>query len=158
MANPPAPVLVFTWGNPSRGDDALGPALYERLQEIQSAGRLPGVDLLTDFQLQIEHAMDLHGYSQVIFVDAAVNLARSFRFEFLQPSRDDSYTTHALNPAAALAVYAEFYSEPPPESYLLSMQAERFELGEGLSRTAGQALDEALAFLATHLMQSMSPV
>jgi Ni,Fe-hydrogenase maturation factor len=25
------PVLVFTWGNPSRGDDALGPALFELL-------------------------------------------------------------------------------------------------------------------------------
>jgi hydrogenase maturation protease len=156
---PGKPALIIGYGNPSRGDDALGPRLLERLEALRDADSdLDCFDTLTDFQLQIEHAMDLHGYSQVIFVDAAVNLARSFRFELLQPSRDDSYTTHALNPAAVLAVYAEFYSEPPPESYLLSMQAERFELGEGLSRTAGQALDEALAFLATHLMQSMSPV
>ena len=26
------PVLIFTWGNPSRGDDALGPLFLERLE------------------------------------------------------------------------------------------------------------------------------
>ena len=28
-----APLLVFGWGNASRGDDALGPLLIERLRE-----------------------------------------------------------------------------------------------------------------------------
>ena len=27
------PVLIFTWGNPSRGDDALGTEIYEQLQK-----------------------------------------------------------------------------------------------------------------------------
>ncbi len=29
------PILVFAYGNPSRGDDALGPAMYELLEEQQ---------------------------------------------------------------------------------------------------------------------------
>ncbi|MGD9296443.1 MAG: hydrogenase maturation protease [Chromatiales bacterium] len=153
------PVLVIGYGNPSRGDDALGPLLLEGLEALRTRDRdLDCFDTLTDFQLQVEHAMDMHGYRQVIFVDAAVNLDRPFRFELLHAARDDSYTSHALNPAAVLAVYEGFYEIPAPESSLLSIRGERFDLGEDLSETARQSLDEAIGFLAAHLMQSISPV
>ena len=113
------PVLVIGYGNPSRGDDALGPLLLEGLEALRTRDRdLDCFDTLTDFQLQVEHAMDMHGYRQVIFVDAAVNLDRPFRFELLHAARDDSYTTHALNPAAVLAVYEGFYEIPAPETLL----------------------------------------
>ena len=48
-------VLVFGWGNPSRGDDALGPLFVDAVEAM----KLPGVECLTDFQLQVEHALDL---------------------------------------------------------------------------------------------------
>jgi hydrogenase maturation protease len=153
------PVLVIGYGNPSRGDDAIGPLFLERLEVLRIRDRdLDCFDTLTDFQLQVEHAMDLHGYEQVIFVDAAVNLDRPFRFELLHAARDDSYTTHALNPAAVLAVYEGFYGMPSPESCLLTIRGERFGLGDDLSETARESLDAALEFLAAHLMQSISPV
>lgn len=152
------PVLVIGYGNPSRGDDALGPNFLERLEALRFKDRdLDCFDTLTDFQLQVEHAMDMHGYEQVIFVDAAVNLDRPFLFEFLHAARDESYSTHALNPAAVLAVYEEFYGIPSPESCLLTIRGERFDLGDDLSETAKASLDAALAFLAAHLMQSISP-
>ena len=60
----PAPILIFTWGNPSRGDDALGPALYDLLESYKrQTGELTEVELLTDFQLQIEHTVDLEEHS-----------------------------------------------------------------------------------------------
>ena len=69
----PAPLLVLGVGNPSRGDDALGPLFIERaaeaLKERVAAGEL---ELLTDFQLQIEHALDLEGRRRVVFVDASL--------------------------------------------------------------------------------------
>lgn len=70
-----APLLVLGWGNPSRGDDALGPMLVDAL--VAYAGRaLPAgtVDCLSDYQLQIEHALDLVGRERVLFVDAARGL------------------------------------------------------------------------------------
>ncbi len=60
------PVLVLAWGNPSRGDDAIGPAFAQAVE----AWCLPGVEVLTDFQLQIEHSLDLSGRRCVLFVDA----------------------------------------------------------------------------------------
>ncbi|MBK7846051.1 MAG: hypothetical protein IPJ73_00935 [Zoogloea sp.] len=59
-------LVIFAVGNPSRGDDALGPLLMAEL-ETQS---LPGVTLVTDFQLQIEHALDLDGHDLALFIDA----------------------------------------------------------------------------------------
>ena len=40
-----APTLVFAVGNPSRGDDAVGPLLAEKL----AAADVPGVEVLVDF-------------------------------------------------------------------------------------------------------------
>jgi hydrogenase maturation protease len=151
VANPPAPVLVFTWGNPSRGDDALGPAIYERLQEIQSAGRLPGVDLLTDFQLQIEHALDLRERDRVLFVDASVGVAAPLRFSLLQSEPEVSFTTHAMSPGAILSVFAQVEQQPPPPSFLLSIRGYEFGLGQPLSVEANRHLDAACGFILSLL-------
>ena len=69
MNKEPSSTLIFTWGNPSRGDDAIGPQIYDLLQQEP----LSDVDLLTDFQLQIEHAVDLENRQRVLFVDASVS-------------------------------------------------------------------------------------
>ena len=62
-----APLLVIAVGNRSRGDDALGPALLDGLRDDAAIG----VDLLEEFQLQVEHALDLVGRRGVLFVDAS---------------------------------------------------------------------------------------
>ena len=69
-----APLLVLAVGNPSRGDDALGPMLAERLE----SAALPGVEVITEFQLQVENALDLEGRERVIFVDAGVGTGGPF--------------------------------------------------------------------------------
>ena len=116
------PDLVFTWGNPSRGDDALGPAMYDLLQHAN----LHGVDLLTDFQLQIEHATDLEGRKRVLFVDASLSAGAPFELVRLQPEQDASYTTHAMSPQALLSVYRQVYDCAPPPAWLLSIRGYEF--------------------------------
>ena len=153
MTLQPAPVLVFTWGNPSRGDDALGPALYDRLEDMQSAGRLPGVDLLTDFQLQIEHALDLRERKQVVFVDASVDATAPFDFRPLQAEQDTSFTTHAMSPGAILSVIARVEQQPPPPAFLLSIRGYEFGLGLPLSAVANKNLLAAF----DHVKQFLVP-
>jgi hydrogenase maturation protease len=150
----PAPVLVFTWGNPSRGDDALGPALYELLLQKQSAGELPGVDLLTDFQLQIEHALDLRGRERVVFVDASVDVPEPFDFRPLQVQRGASFTTHAMSPGAILSVYEQVERQSPPPAFLLSIRGYEFGLGQPLSAAARRYLDEACEFVVPLLTEA----
>ena len=64
------PLLIFGWGNPSRGDDPLGPLFAERVAALFPDD--PEIECLTDFQLQVEHALDLQDRKAVLFVDASV--------------------------------------------------------------------------------------
>ena len=131
------PILIFGYGNLSRGDDALGPLL---LEHIETTADLNEIELLTDFQLQIEHALDLENRQLVLFIDASVSSETAYSFIQLQAAKDKSYTTHAMSPAAVLQVYQSIKKQPPPPCFLLSIQGLSFELGEGISPQAQQNL------------------
>ena len=89
-------LLILAVGNPSRGDDALGPLLLERLAAMrEQRGDWNDIELLTDFQLQIEHAVDLENRALALFADASVSCPPPFQFTRLRPARDTSYTSHA---------------------------------------------------------------
>jgi hydrogenase maturation protease len=137
------PILVFPWGNPSRGDDAIGP----RIEELLGQRDLPGVELLTDFQLQIEHVVDIEHRVCVVFVDASVSATPPFEFAALQSAADISYTTHAMSPQALMTVYQRVSRQNPPPCYLLSVRGYDFELGRPLSEAARQHADQAVEFL-----------
>ncbi|KAF0092729.1 MAG: hydrogenase maturation protease [Hyphomonadaceae bacterium] len=139
------PVLVFGYGNLSRGDDALGPLLLEAIERSPKQV-LDSIEILTDFQLQIEHALDLENRDLVLFVDASVSCTTAFDFKELVPAKDNSYTTHAMSPAAVLAVYENIKKQAPPPCFLLSIKGESFELGEELTKVAQQHLLMATEF------------
>jgi hydrogenase maturation protease len=58
--------------------------------------------------------------------------------------------SHALGPAAVLALAAELYDRRP-EARLLAVRGHDFSLGEGLSKRAQANLGLALAFLEAFL-------
>ncbi len=136
---------ILICGNPSRGDDALGPLIYDSL------ARWPDTKLqfklVADFQLQVEHAVDLAGSELALFIDASVSCAAPYRFSRLRPSSELGYTTHAMSPSAVLGVYRQVYGQEPPPSYLLSVRGENFVLGEGLSPAAAANMEAALVWL-----------
>ncbi len=147
MGDTSSGLLILAVGNPSRGDDALGPLLLERLEALwMLGGGGKGVELLTDFQLQIEHAVDLEGRALVLFVDASVSCPPPYQFVQLRPARDTSYTSHALSPTAVLHVYEQINGVSPPPAFSLAIRGERFELGESLSPGAEANLATALEF------------
>ncbi|MGR9116618.1 MAG: hydrogenase maturation protease [Gammaproteobacteria bacterium] len=137
------PILIFGYGNASRGDDALGPLLLDFIQERLD---LSQVEIQTDFQLQIEHALDLVGRHLVLFVDASVGCPGAFEFVRLTPARDKSFSTHAMSPTSVLQVYQDIEHATPPPSFLLSIKGDHFELGAPLSRPARIHLQQAKNF------------
>lgn len=139
-----APLLVFGWGNASRGDDALGPLFVERLRERLGDAAEEQVQLLDDYQLQVEHALDLVGRQRVLFVDASLSCTAPFEATPLQPRRDASFSSHAMSPQALLQVYVELHGRAPPPATLLAIRGERFELGEPPGEAALRNLDAAL--------------
>ena len=141
-----APILIFGLGNPSRGDDALGPMFIERLQGSLAPAVHGRVELLTDFQLQVEHALDMIGREHVLFVDASASCASPFELLSLQPLRDQSFTTHAMSPASLLQVFRDVQGSEPPTCTQLAIRGERFALGEPLSDAALSNLEQALSW------------
>lgn len=146
--DPRARRLIVGVGNPSRGDDAVGPLAVERLAALN----LPDLELLTDFQLQVEYLLDMADRDLVVFVDATVDpRVRDFAFTPLRPERDNSFSSHELSPQAVLAAYERHYRAPPPPSFALAIRGHGFELGEGLSPETAAGLEAALADLVRRL-------
>jgi hydrogenase maturation protease len=140
------PLLVLGVGNPSRGDDALGSMFVERASELLRAEVDAGrVEFLTDYQLQVEHSLDLAGRERVLFVDASVKADAPYEYSRVEPCRDESFSSHAMSPAAVLDTHRTIVGEPPP-AWVLAIRGESFELGDGLTQAAAQNLDAALRF------------
>jgi hydrogenase maturation protease len=143
-----AATLIIGYGNPSRGDDALGPAAIEAIERL--AGEHPewgAVEVITDFQLQIEFVTDLAERERIVFIDAAASGVDPFAFGPLTAKEDASLSSHALSPASLLTVYRRFHGEDAPPCFLLGIMGYDFDLGVPLSAKAQCNLDAALVML-----------
>jgi Ni,Fe-hydrogenase maturation factor len=92
--------------------------------------------VITEFQLQVENALDLEGRVRVIFVDAGTGTPGPFELRRAAAAADFLHTSHAISPEAVLATYRRITGREPPEAWLLCVRGESFELGEGLSQAA----------------------
>lgn len=132
-------LLLFGYGNPGRGDDALGPELIERISRL----RLADVECQNDMQLQVEHVEDLAECGRVVFVDADMSCAEPYDFSEIDAEHDGSYTSHAMSPPALLHAYRQVYGKDAPHAFLLRIRGYGFDLGDPLSERAAFNLDEA---------------
>jgi hydrogenase maturation protease len=135
-------IVVFGWGNEARGDDALGPLLVRRIEAMC----LPDVETIEDYQLQVEHALDLEGFDMALFIDASRVAPAPFGFVEIGPSATRTPTTHALSPQAVLDVFVKVTGRPPPAAFVLGVRGERFGLGEELSPASARNFGRAARF------------
>ena len=144
---PDKPILVLTWGNPSRGDDALGPLCHDSLVDCN----LNGVEVLTDFQLQIEHCTDLEKRQLVIFVDASIAAPTPFGYCEITAVKDPSYTSHAVSPQSLLDICQTVNSSEVPECWLMEIRGYEFGLGSPLTSNAKNNLELAVRAIKDHI-------
>ncbi|MEY4764221.1 MAG: hypothetical protein RI907_894 [Pseudomonadota bacterium] len=144
-------LVVFGWGNPSRGDDALGPGL---LAEVAKAN-LPGVATVEDFQLQIEHTLDMVDAGLLLFIDAGMGTPAPWTFQEIvaQPPGRLNTSSHALSPQALLRVFEQVQGRPAPPAFLLCVRGEGFDLGAGLSEAGRLHAASAQRWLGRLLAQ-----
>jgi hydrogenase maturation protease len=130
-------LLLFGYGNPGRGDDALGPELIGRIAQLH----LADVECQNDMQLQVEHVTDLAACKRVLFIDADISCAEPFDFSEIGAVKDDSYTSHAMSPTALLHAYSQVYGKDAPPAFLLRIRGYDFELGDPLTGKASANLE-----------------
>ena len=151
-----APALIIAIGNESRGDDALAPLLLRELDTWLTEIKKSQIELLEDFQLQVEHAVDLLERELVLFIDAGIDTAAPYSFNRIQPDNGQVLFSHALAPETVLATYVQVYRQEPPPAFVLCLRGEQFELGKGLSARATSHLQAAGTFMRK-LLQKTSP-
>ena len=137
------PLVILGYGNVSRGDDSIGPLLLARVEQAAPANTVT----IEDFQLQIEHALDLCGADLVLFLDAGTGTPAPFAFTAVEPVSSPTLTSHALLPETVLEVYVKVMEAPPPPAFVLCVRGESFKLGDGLSAPAADHLEAAWRFL-----------
>ncbi len=143
MASTTEPSLVvFAWGNESRGDDGAGPELARRLIELSP----PGLVVIEDMQLQVEHVTDIVAGVPVLFIDASVAIESGWALERVQAGDDPSVTTHAVSPRALLRLYETTMGQPVPTAWQLHISGRQFELGEALGAASREAIEGAWQF------------
>ena len=149
------PILILAMGNPSRGDDAFGPLLAERLTQWlgrQAEATQNQIEVICEQQLMVEHVDDLQGRQHILFIDAAATgdpVARLTGVDALpQPPTIQS---HSCPPAQLLALYSHLLNRAPPRSHLLTVAGQGFELGAPLSDTTQHQLEPAWSLLMSWL-------
>lgn len=142
-------VLVIGYGNPGRMDDGLGPAFADAIGQM----RLPGVEVDSDYQLNVEDAADLSAAGAVLFADASTACPAPFLFRAVAPSEEATFSTHSLAPENLVAM-ANALFKAKTKAYALEIRGYEFDVfGERLSEGALKNLAAALQFMEPVLRQ-----
>lgn len=140
-------VLLIAYGNPGRGDDGLGPALADR---IHRRG-LPDVAVKVDYQLKVEHALDVSRSKTAIFVDAQIGTRAPYQFSPVEAETSADISSHALSPGAVLTLSNLLFGATP-SAFTLGISGFEFDrIQEGLCDQAKENLRLAEDFLVQWL-------
>ncbi len=143
-------VCVIGFGNPQRRDDGIGPYILSRLD-----GAFAGTEVVRTIschQLVPELLEETEAADLLLFIDAStVQVPGGWQWTEVEPDlRQWHFVTHQLTPSFFLGLADSVYKRHPV-TWLVSVQGDDFDLGEGLSpgaraRAIGAA-DEIVAFV-----------
>jgi hydrogenase maturation protease len=144
-------ILLYGFGNPGRGDDGLGPALAAAIEKLD----IPGITVDANYQLTVEDAAEIGGYTAVVFADAATQGPSPFWFSRIDATSIKSvgWTSHSVSPAQVVALARDLFASKVT-AYVLGIRGFDFgELDESLSSRARDNLAEAVEFARKALVE-----
>jgi hydrogenase maturation protease len=137
--------LVIGYGNPLRKDDGFGWHAARRIAE-RTAGR--AVEVITCHQLTPELAETLSHFSRAVFIDANAEgePGEIHRCPVRPEPPASSAFTHSYTPAGLLASAEQVYGHAP-EAFVVTVTAQSFEFGDGLSPVVAATLPEVADYV-----------
>jgi hydrogenase maturation protease len=146
-------ILIIGYGNPLRGDDALGPYLIGEIAALQ----LPMVRTKAVHQLLPELAAELANHTHVIFIDAHDGpLPGGVAITSIEPSQTSVSFCHRVDAESLLALTRTLYGRKPT-AQLLKVAGENFDLREGLSEVAKRNAAIALRLIEETVEKGPKP-
>jgi len=135
--------LAYGYGNPGRQDDGLGILLVEKWEKWALDNGIRHIDFEYNYQLNIEDALTISEYDQVIFADASVEDIEDVQLTKVKPTQRTEFTMHAMHPGFILHLCNKLYGKTP-ETYLLSIKGYEFEFIEEITQKAQVNLNMGL--------------
>ena len=136
--------LIIGYGNQSRRDDGVGWFVLEQLAALN----LPGVELETSQQLEIETSETISRFDAVIFVDAAIPEApEAIQRSVVTPNFQSHAVAHYLTPADVLSLSKTLYGREP-KAVLFSIRGRDFNFGTTLTPEVEQAACDVVKQIA----------
>ena len=136
--------LIIGYGNQSRRDDGVGWFVLEQLAAL----KLPGVELETSQQLEIEASETISRFDAVIFVDAAIPEApEAIQRSVVTPNFQSHAVAHYLTPADVLSLCKTLYQREP-KAVLFSIRGHDFNFGTTLTPEVEQTAREVVKQIA----------
>ncbi len=162
--------IVIGYGNPLRGDDAVGQLVVRAVSSLLAGedivdGRAEpshddkrlAIETLACHQLTPELAERLAGADLVVFIDAAAGAEPgSVMTSKLTAAATLSPLAHRADPHALLAMAGGLFGRAP-RAFLIEVGAASFEFGEVLSPAVTAALPKAIAAVQDLLSSARNP-
>lgn len=123
--------IIIGYGNPLRGDDALG---YHAARSLSGLVTSPNVTIHTCHQLTPELAAEISAYDVAVFIDASIgDIPGTLSVTKIDPSGIPNRTySHQVDPESVLLCSQMLYGRVP-DSYLITISANSFGYMEELS-------------------------
>ncbi|MCZ7591616.1 MAG: hydrogenase maturation protease [Kiritimatiellae bacterium] len=133
--------LVIGYGSALRGDDGVGPAIAEWVEQQN----WPGVTALVIHQLFPETAEEIARHDRVIFVDADLGGSTSLVNQPLEEA-SDRLMAHRCSPGALLRMARELYGAQTI-GRLITIPARNFDIAPEFSPKTQHFIGKAQALL-----------
>ena len=140
--------LIICFGNPLRGDEAVGWRVAERLPAAEVGARVVACHALVP-----EFTPAIAAAEVVIFVEAcAGGTPGEVRCTRIHPARVPAPPQHGETPASLLALANARYPGRPA-AYLITIAAGQFAMGAPLSPAVADAVPRAVAVIEAFAAQ-----
>lgn len=140
-------VLLVGYGNVLRGDDGVGIYVVRQLEKLFS-----NIKVLISQQLNLEMLEEMVRFEEVILVDASQEKGNvTFRkIEVCAPS--SMIASHHLRPELLCKLGMSLYKKEIA-MYVCSIPAEKFDVGEEISKETLTRADKAIATISAFLLK-----
>ncbi|MCK9255702.1 MAG: hydrogenase maturation protease [Bacteroidales bacterium] len=149
-------ILIYAYGNPGRQDDGLGNAFAENIETWITEKAIKGIEVESNYQLNIEDSDLISTKDIVLFVDATIEEIENFYIDEVKASDAKiEFTMHAVSPAFVLNLCNQIYDKDP-KCYLLHIKGYEWGFKEELSEKAIENLNLALDFVKKEILLGLN--
>jgi hydrogenase maturation protease len=148
-------ILIYGYGNIGRQDDALGVLTAENIEKFLSQNSMEGVEVESNFQLNIEDAETISAYDLVIFVDASLETTEDLWYVPVEPTNKVNFSMHAVSPGFIVKLCEELHSKAP-QAYILHIKGFSYGFLGEMTKEAQKNLQKATHFLIQKIQEYCS--